>query len=121
MAGGTSLEQCRASAVGGFGAGDRASRRHQIPAAGHVNPLVPLALRLQALGDEIAWVIGPDMAERLATQGLRAMPVGPPMTTWFERLMARTRGRPGDGIPAETEDPLVRAAPVWRDRRCVDG
>jgi UDP:flavonoid glycosyltransferase YjiC (YdhE family) len=72
-----------------------------VPAAGHVNPLVPLALRLQALGDEVVWATGPDMAERLATLGLRAMPVGPPMPTWFERLRARTRGQPGDGIPAE--------------------
>jgi UDP:flavonoid glycosyltransferase YjiC (YdhE family) len=72
-----------------------------VPAAGHVNPLVPLALRLQALGDEVVWATGPDMTERLATQGLRAVPVGPPLPTWFERLRARTRGQPGDGVPAE--------------------
>lgn len=70
------------------------------PGAGHVNPLVPLALRLQTFGDEVVWATGPDMAERLAAQGLRAMPVGPPLTTWFERLRARTRGQPGDGVPA---------------------
>ena len=72
-----------------------------VPAAGHVNPLVPLALRLQATGDEVLWATGTDMAERLAIQGLRTMPVGPPMTTWFEQLRARTRGQPGDGVPAE--------------------
>jgi hypothetical protein len=63
--------------------------------------MLPVARRLQAAGDEVLMATGPDMCRQLATSGLATTAVGPPMATWWERLAARTRGRPGDGIPPE--------------------
>lgn len=72
-----------------------------VPTPGHVNPLVPLALRLQADGDDVLWAAGPDACQRLSELGVRTETAGPPMSVWFERLRARTRGQPGDGIPLD--------------------
>lgn len=72
-----------------------------VPASGHVNPLLPLAEGLCAAGDEVVFATGPDMCEQLATSPFATAPVGLPMIAWLERLAARTRGRPGDGIAPE--------------------
>ena len=72
-----------------------------VPATGHVRPLVPLARRLQESGAEVLWATGPDQGDLLAEEGFATATVGPPMSVWFQELAARTRGRPGDGIPAQ--------------------
>lgn len=70
-----------------------------VPASGHVLPLLPLARRLHESGDEVVWATGSDQCEALGQEGFDTRVVGPPIHMWFQQLAARTRGRPGDGIP----------------------
>ena len=69
-----------------------------VPTLGHFNPLRPLARHLQATGHDVVWGVAPDVCDQLQSEGFVARPAGPPMTTWHERLAARTRGQPGEGI-----------------------
>ncbi|MHB8508212.1 MAG: glycosyltransferase [Candidatus Dormibacteria bacterium] len=70
-----------------------------VPGVGHILPLVPLARRLQESGAAVLWATASDQGEQLAADGFATVAVGPPMGVWFKELAARTRGRPGDGIP----------------------
>src|ERR1700737_3819386 len=57
-----------------------------IPQAGHLTPLLPLASALAAQGDEVAVASGPDVAEAVATAGLRFIPRGRGLAQWFPTL-----------------------------------
>ena len=70
-----------------------------VGAAGHVNPLVPLARHLQAVGHEVAWATNPGATGTVTAAGVAALPVGSPFGAWMGRLAERTRGIPGGGVP----------------------
>lgn len=69
--------------------------------AGHVNPLLPLANALAAQGDEVVVASDAGNAGIVDKAGLAFRSVGSGEMAWFERLQARTRGAPGDGLPPE--------------------
>jgi len=72
-----------------------------IPGAGHVLPLVPLVEAMLAAGDEVVAALHPSVAAPIASTGCRVVATGHDEGAWFERLRARTRGGPGDGIRPE--------------------
>jgi UDP:flavonoid glycosyltransferase YjiC (YdhE family) len=69
--------------------------------AGHVNPLLPLATALVAQGDQVLVVSDAGNTGSVEREGLAFRPVGSGEMVWFERLRARTKGAPGDGLPRE--------------------
>jgi UDP:flavonoid glycosyltransferase YjiC (YdhE family) len=70
-----------------------------VPGTGHIEPLLPIARRLHEQGDEVVWATAPDQCQYLEREAFAKVPVGPPMAQWMQQLAARTRGRPGDGVP----------------------
>lgn len=71
-----------------------------IPQAGHLTPLIPLATALVAQGDDVLVASGADVADQAAGAGLRFATTGTGLGRWFQALSGRTRGQPGDGLPA---------------------
>lgn len=69
-----------------------------IPQTGHITPLLALAEAFQAQGDEVVLASGPDAEPTAAARHIPFRPVAPGYGEWFERLRARTRGLPGDGL-----------------------
>ncbi len=71
------------------------------PLAGHFNPLVPLIKALRAGGDEVVVATGSDISALVENSGATHFVAGHGESRYFERLRARTRGNPGDGIAPE--------------------
>src|SRR5579864_5958543 len=69
--------------------------------AGHVKPLLPLVTALVAQGDGVLVASDARNADIVGREELAFRPVGSGETLWFERLRARTRGAPGDGLPPD--------------------
>jgi len=69
--------------------------------AGHVTPLLPIVGALVAGGDEVVVASGPEAAPILEKTGARFALAGRSQAEWMERLAARTRGFPGDGLAPE--------------------
>ena len=72
-----------------------------VPQAGHVTPVLPLAEAFRRRGDEVVVASGPDAEEAVTVHGLAFRQAGPSFGEWFAALLRRTRGRPGDGLPAD--------------------
>ena len=72
-----------------------------IPAFGHLNPMLPLVDAFVSQGDRVMVASGADMADAAAAHGAAFHEACASEAVWFERLRARTRGAPGDGLPAE--------------------
>lgn len=72
-----------------------------IPGAGHVNPLLPLARAAAAGGHVVRWATGSKALGPVVEAGLDGVSVGPDFPELLAALAARTRGRPGDGVPSE--------------------
>ena len=72
-----------------------------IPAAGHINPMLPLIEALRAQGDDVAVATGRDIARQVEQAGAVLCPAGHGEKEWFEQLRSRVRGFPGDGLAPE--------------------
>jgi UDP:flavonoid glycosyltransferase YjiC (YdhE family) len=72
-----------------------------VPQTGHVAPLLPLASALRAAGAEVTVATGEDVADQVTAAGLAFHGLGTGLGDWFGTLAARTRGRPGEGLPPE--------------------
>lgn len=72
-----------------------------VPQTGHITPLLPLAEAFRRRGDEVTIASGPDVADTVTDHGLAFRQAGPVFGAWFGGLLARTRGQPGDGLPAD--------------------
>src|SRR5579862_5142450 len=68
------------------------------PGAGHVTPLLPLIGALLAGGDEVLVASGPEAAPIVEKTGARFALAGRSQLEYLNRLAARMRGSPGDGI-----------------------
>lgn len=68
------------------------------PAAGHVNPLRPLAAALRDSEHEVVWATGAEVCRDLAAEGFATRVAGPSLPALFGALAARTRGQPGGGV-----------------------
>jgi UDP:flavonoid glycosyltransferase YjiC (YdhE family) len=71
------------------------------PGPGHVNPLRPLVQALIAGGDRVALAAAAGAASLAKEMGATFYPCGNEEGAWFDRLRARTRGNPGDGLAPE--------------------
>ena len=71
------------------------------PGPGHVNPLRPLVEALLAGGDEVTVAAAPSAEILVEDTGAAFCPCGNEEFDWFDRLRARTRGNPGDGLAPE--------------------
>jgi UDP:flavonoid glycosyltransferase YjiC (YdhE family) len=69
-----------------------------IPLAGHLNPLKPLVGAFVDAGDDVLVASGPDVRPEVVAAGAEFAPAGHGFGWWFERLSARTRAMPGDGL-----------------------
>lgn len=49
-----------------------------VPALGHINPTLPLAVELKKRGHQVGYATGPDMQSSISSEGLRFFPAGPP-------------------------------------------
>jgi len=72
-----------------------------VPQTGHITPLLPLAGAFRRRGDEVVVASGPDVTGTVTGHGLAFRRAGPAFDAWFGGLLARTRGQPGDGLPAD--------------------
>jgi len=72
-----------------------------IPLAGHLNPLKPVIGAFVDAGDNVLVATGPDVAREVVAAGAEFAPAGHGFGHWFERLGARTRAMPGDGLGPE--------------------
>jgi UDP:flavonoid glycosyltransferase YjiC (YdhE family) len=72
-----------------------------IPQAGHVNPMVPLISAFVRAGDEVVFATGDAVRGQVEKLGARFESAGHGLDEWFGQLAARTRGAPGDRLPAE--------------------
>lgn len=70
-----------------------------IPQAGHWTPPLALEQAFAAQGDDVVVASGADFEPVAQAHGLRFECAGPTFGEWYERLRARTRGVPGDGLP----------------------
>jgi UDP:flavonoid glycosyltransferase YjiC (YdhE family) len=69
------------------------------PAAGHVNPMLPLIEAFLAQGDEVTVAAGKDPGGAVARTGAAFRVAGRGEMEWFSDLQARVlHGKPGDGI-----------------------
>jgi UDP:flavonoid glycosyltransferase YjiC (YdhE family) len=71
------------------------------PGAGHVTPLLPLIGALLDAGDDVLVASGPETRALVEKAGARFEQAGVSQAEMMDRLAARTRGIPGDGIPPE--------------------
>src|SRR5690348_17310766 len=69
-----------------------------IPLAGHLNPLLPLIRAFVDAGDDVLVATGSDVRAEVVAAGAEHAPAGHGFGWWFERLDARTRAMPGDGL-----------------------
>ena len=72
-----------------------------IPGAGHLNPMLPLVRALVEGGDRVVIAAAAEIADIATGNGADFHPAGHGEGVWFERLAARTRGAPGDGLAPE--------------------
>ena len=72
-----------------------------IPMTGHLNPLVPLIGAFLDAGDDVLVATGSDVKREVVETGAHFAPAGHSFGSWFERLGARTRAFPGDGLAPE--------------------
>ena len=72
-----------------------------IPMTGHLNPLVPLIGAFLDAGDDVLVTTGSDVKREVVETGAHFAPAGHSFGSWFERLGARTRAFPGDGLAPE--------------------
>jgi hypothetical protein len=72
-----------------------------VPQSGHILPLLPLAGALAGQGDEVVFATGPDAVALIDASGVEAIGIGDGFAAWWDALAARTRGKPGDGLPPE--------------------
>jgi hypothetical protein len=72
-----------------------------VPQTGHVTPLLPLATALAEQGNDVVVASGADIVQAVTEHGLAFREAGPPFAAWYGRLMERTRGTPGDGLPPD--------------------
>lgn len=72
-----------------------------VPAAGHVNPLLPLVGALVAQGHDVRVATGEDPGGVIARSGATFVRAGRTEMEWFEVLRSRVRGVPGDGLAPE--------------------
>jgi UDP:flavonoid glycosyltransferase YjiC (YdhE family) len=71
------------------------------PTAGHLRPLEPLVQAMIAGGDQVVVAAAAGAAPLIKGMGAAFCPCGNGEEVWFDRLVARTRGGPGDGLAAE--------------------
>lgn len=72
------------------------------PAAGHINPMLPLIEALLAQGDEVTVAAGVDPGGVVARSGAAFRVAGRGEMEWFHDLQARVlHGSPGDGLSPE--------------------
>jgi UDP:flavonoid glycosyltransferase YjiC (YdhE family) len=71
------------------------------PGPGHISPLRPLVQALIAGGDRVAVAAARGVASLAQKMGATFYPCGNEERVWFDRLGARTRGNPGDGLAPE--------------------
>ena len=71
------------------------------PQAGHIAPLLPLAEAFAAQGDEVLLASGPDAETSAVSRGIAFRRATPGFGDWYEALVRRTRGVPGDGLAPE--------------------
>ncbi|MFI5036229.1 MAG: glycosyltransferase [Acidimicrobiales bacterium] len=71
------------------------------PGAGHVRPLLPLVTSLVAGGDRVVVVAAAPAGRQIEGTGAEFLPAGHGEDVWFARLIARTRGAPGEGLAPE--------------------
>ncbi len=71
------------------------------PGAGHLHPLLPLVRALLDAGDEVMVASGPETATTVERSGALFEQVGVSQAEVMARLVARTRGFPGDGLPPD--------------------
>jgi UDP:flavonoid glycosyltransferase YjiC (YdhE family) len=64
------------------------------PAAGHLQPMLPLAHALRRAGHEVAVAVAPGMCGRVAGEGMVALGTGRDLDTWWPELEQRNPGRP---------------------------
>lgn len=72
-----------------------------IPQAGHLNPLLPLLRQFVQDGDEVVVASAEDIRGQVVAAGAEFRTAGQGLPAYFAQLAARTRGRPGDGLPPE--------------------
>jgi len=72
-----------------------------VPAAGHVNPLLPLVEALIAQGDQVCFACGEDPGGAIARSGAEYLQAGSTEMECFDVLRSRVRGFPGDGLAPE--------------------
>jgi len=73
-----------------------------IPAAGHLNPLLPLIEALVSQGDDVTVAAGEDPGGAVARSGASFRVAGRREMDWFGDLQARVlHGSPGDGLAPE--------------------
>lgn len=68
------------------------------PQAGHITPLLPLAEAFVAQGDDVLLASGPDAEPAAVSRGFAFRQATPGFGEWYEALVRRTRGTPGDGL-----------------------
>ena len=68
------------------------------PQAGHLTPLLPLAEAFAAQGDDVLLASGPEAEPSAASRGFAFRQATPGFGEWYEALVRRTRGTPGDGL-----------------------
>ena len=69
-----------------------------VPGRGHLNPMLPLVRALVAGGDRVLVAAAAEMANTATASGAEFHPAGHGEMVWLDRLRARTRGAPGDGL-----------------------
>ena len=72
-----------------------------VPAAGHVNPLLPVVRALLSQGERVVVASGIDPGGAVQRSGGEFRCAGHEEMDWYGTLQARTRGAPGDGLPPE--------------------
>ncbi|HEX6493058.1 MAG TPA: glycosyltransferase [Candidatus Dormibacteraeota bacterium] len=71
------------------------------PAAGHLQPMLPLARALHRAGHEVAVAVAPGMCPRVATEGLLALESGRDIESWWPALEERNPERPWERLLPE--------------------
>jgi UDP:flavonoid glycosyltransferase YjiC (YdhE family) len=78
-----------------------------VPAAGHLDPMMPLARELAAAGHEVTVATGPDLVERATRLGLAPLPVGPALAEAQLEIRRRVPGWVAAGGPEQWRDATV--------------
>src|SRR4051812_43133271 len=59
------------------------------PGVGHLQPMLPLAVKLRHRGHEVVWVTGADGCDWVRSADIHAIPVGPTTRERFAEYMRR--------------------------------